>query len=160
MNKFKENFSSRLIHLLENNEIHDLDDLRNLTPKEILSWRNSGKKCLNEIRFFLIDKGFSLKNDIYNPEFMEKISTGMLKKLCILERITSGICNRIMNLTEDLQKLKKITENLREEIEECNGRKNKSLPFQIDNKDIEKNNPMQWATNKLYEDFEKSKVKK
>lgn len=56
-------FSVRTDNLLMSNGCKTLVDITKLTSKEILSWRNMGKKSLEEIRCKLAENGLCLKDE-------------------------------------------------------------------------------------------------
>lgn len=73
--------SVRVCNALNINNIVYMDQLLNLTSKELLKLDNFGQKSLNEIRFFLRDKGLALKDE-YNgisPIFLGNISEAIEK---------------------------------------------------------------------------------
>ncbi len=53
--------------------IEYVDELPNLSSREILKWRNFGKKSLDAIREFLAKNNLSLKDETVNPDIQQMI---------------------------------------------------------------------------------------
>ncbi len=66
-------FSQRTTNCLKRADILYIGQLTSLTAKEMLKWKNFGKKSLKEIREFLADKGLALKNETINPNIQRLI---------------------------------------------------------------------------------------
>jgi len=58
-----EDYSARTRHVLNHMGISSLEQLANVSPKQILKCRNAGRKTLREIRYILSEENLSLKED-------------------------------------------------------------------------------------------------
>lgn len=65
--------SIRTTNALRLNGIYYVDELPKLSSREIIGWRNCGKKSLDDIRSFLAKRDLSLKDESINPDVQNMI---------------------------------------------------------------------------------------
>jgi DNA-directed RNA polymerase subunit alpha len=67
--------SVRSCNLIMGNGIRYLDELVNVSSREMLDWKGFGKKSLYEIREFLAQRGLSLKDETVDPVVKNMVLT-------------------------------------------------------------------------------------
>ena len=88
-------FSVRASQCLRESNVNTIGDLINLTPDELLRFKNFGEKSLSEIRDFLQSVGLSLKDDDFVKEDIakkdiDKTSTNL--PICLIgSRLSSSV---------------------------------------------------------------------
>jgi DNA-directed RNA polymerase alpha subunit len=60
--------SIRTSNLLRKNNIFYLDQLLELSSREMIKWEGFGRRALNEIRTFLAENSLSLTDETVNPD--------------------------------------------------------------------------------------------
>jgi len=107
-----EHLPYRVENVLKLHGIQNIDQLVKLSTRELLQWRNFGKKSINDIRRYLAKYDLSLKDETVNPDVQKMI----LKDIpAILDKIRTQVedsCRELRYLSFKLEQISTEARNL------------------------------------------------
>lgn len=102
----------RVENVLKIHGIEYIDQLVQLSSRQLLEWRNFGKKSINDIRRYLAKNNLSLKDETINPDVQKMI----LKDIpAILDKIRTQVedsCRELRYLSFKLEQISTEARNL------------------------------------------------
>lgn len=101
--------SIRAISALKRNNVIYLNDLVQLTSRQMLEWEHFGIKTLNEIREFLCKQHLSLKDETVNPDI----------KFMILNDLPHILKEVRLRVNEAMRELKYFSFKIDQVAKEC-----------------------------------------
>jgi len=108
--------SRRTERILQDHGIENLNDLTQLTSRDVLSWRELGKKSLNEIREKLAFHGLALKDETVDLDIKKTILIDLPKTLRDMKRQIDEMQNELRFFAHKIDQVATYAEKTKEKL--------------------------------------------